>query len=160
MELRSKNGDRFTLSVDRYEFPDEELGPTEDNPDDDDFYTGRFLIVSHECENAEGQWRAAFPTMDTIELSRFIGWLESIRRNEIERDGVYFTERCLEFTFDQSSTSLLVHLSLDLLPSWIVQGATITLKFPMMEIDLDATIASLRDQSAKFPGRPPLHNEV
>lgn len=78
----------------------------------------------------------------------------------VKRDGVYFTERCLEFTFDQSSTSLPVHLSLDLLAPWIVQGATITLKFPMTEIELDATIAFLRHQSAKFPGRPPLYNEV
>ena len=158
MELRSKNGNLFTLTVERYEFPDEELGPTEDNPVDEDFDTGRFLIVSHAFGNADGQWHGEFPTMDTEEFSRFIDWLDSIQRNEIDTHGVYFTERCLEFTLDESSTSLLVHLSWELLPPWVGNGDTVVLRFPLAEVDLDAAISSLQQQSAKFPGRPQLPN--
>ena len=158
MELRSKSGNLFTLTVERYEFPDEELGPTEDNPADEDFDTGRFLVVSHEIGNADGQWHGEFPTMDTDEFSRFIDWLDSIRLNEIETCGAYFTEQCLEFTLDESSTSLLVHLSWELRPPWVNDGDTVVLSFPLTEIDLDATITSLHQQLTRFPGRPPLSN--
>ncbi|WP_146591824.1 WapI family immunity protein [Posidoniimonas polymericola] len=158
MELRSKSGNLFTLTVERYEFPDEELGPTDDNPADEDFDTGRFLVVSHRFGNADGHWRGEFTTMDTNELSRFIDWLASVQSNEIKTHGAYFTERCLEFTLDESFTSLLVHLSSELLPPWGSDGDTIVLNFPMAGIDLDATVASLRRQAARFPGRPPLSN--
>ena len=158
MELRSKNGNLFTLAVKRYEFPDEEFSPTEDNPADEDFDTGRLLIVSHEFSNADGEWQCEFPTMDTNDFSRFVDWLDSLRSSEIETYGAYFIERCLEFRFDQTTNSLLVHLSWELLPTWISRGDQIVLVFPLAEIDLDSAISSLQQQLARFPGRPPLPN--
>ena len=158
MVLRSKSGNLFTLTVERYEFPNEELGPTEDNPADKDFDTGRFLIVSHQIGSADGQWRGEFPTMDTNEFTRFIDWLDSVQSSEIKTQGVYFTERCLEFTLDESFTSLLVHLSSEFLPPWGSDGGTFVLNFPLAEVDLGAAVASLRQQSARFPGRPPQPN--
>ena len=35
MKLIAADDSLFTLNVDRYEFPDEELDPTEDNPADE-----------------------------------------------------------------------------------------------------------------------------
>ena len=35
MKLETPDGCYFSLNVDRYEFPNEELGPTEDNPAED-----------------------------------------------------------------------------------------------------------------------------
>ena len=154
MELNASNGCRFTLTIERYEFPDEELGPTEDNPESD-FDSGRFLVVSHAFGNSDGRWQGEFPTMDTVEFIRLIDWLDSIRRNDISTQGAYFTERCLEFTIDDTQTSLRVHLCDELLPPWSANNSVV-LDFPLSEIDLPAAIASLRQQAITFPGRPPL----
>ncbi len=158
MELRSKNGNLCTLTVDGYELPDEELGPTKDNPADKDFDTGRFLFVSHSFANKDGNWTGRFPTMDTTGLSRLVDWLEAIRLGQTKSRGVYFIERCLEFTIDESLTTLSVHLSLELLPPWSNDSDTIELKFPLVEIDFNAATSSLRRQLSEFPGRPPLPN--
>ena len=71
------SGQQFSLRIEAYEFPDEELGPTEDNPADE-FDTGRFLIVSVAFSDAGRQWHASRPIMETSELQRLIDWLESL----------------------------------------------------------------------------------
>ena len=78
MKIETRDGRLFSLIVKQYEFPDEELGPTEDNPADE-FETGRFLIVSHIIRNADGEWNTRGPTMTTVELERLVNWLDQIR---------------------------------------------------------------------------------
>ena len=56
MKFETLDGRFFSLLVEEYEFPDEELSPTEDNPAED-FETDRFLIVSHSFRNSDGEWR-------------------------------------------------------------------------------------------------------
>ncbi len=149
------NQNLFTLTVERYEIPDEEVVPTEDNPAED-FDTGRFLTVVHEFRNSEGQWSARGPTMTTDELARFAEWLESIHKGEPVSDGCYFTERDLEFTFDSTAKRLVAHVFRDFLPDWIGAERTVTIEFPLAESHLDAAAASIRQQLAEFPGRPPV----
>jgi len=43
----------FLLAIEAYEFPDEELDPTADNPAED-LEADRFLIVPHSFRNAVG----------------------------------------------------------------------------------------------------------
>jgi hypothetical protein len=153
MRIETGDGRLFTLTVERYEFPDEELGPTEDNPAED-FDTGRFLIVAYSFQNGDGKWDARGPTMTTVELNRFVEWLDSIRNGTRSTEGFYFTERDLEFTFDDSNQSLCVHVFRDFLPTWS-KSKSVTIEFPLREIDMDSVLGSLRTQLAVFPGRPP-----
>ena len=157
MKLESPDGRFFTLNVDGYEFPDEKLGPTEDNPADE-FESGRFLIVSHTFCNSDGEWCASGATMTTSELQRLADWLESIRDGNVSQSGVYFTERDLEFTVDDSGSILRVHVFGNFLPSWIGQVDAITIDFPVACVQFDRVLKSLRRQLTQFPGRPPIQN--
>ena len=148
----SDNQTSFTLNVERYEFPDEELHPTEDNPADE-FDTGRFLIVSHDCKTPDGEWSVRGPTMKTTELDQFAKWLESIILGQPDAEGVCFTERELELTVDSFQRKLHVHLSGEFLPPMCSELAC-RLSFPLQELDLVSAVASIREQLAKFPGRP------
>lgn len=159
MRLETPDGRFFSLTVEGYEFPDEELGPTEDNPADD-FETGRFLIVSHRYRNPDGEWSARGPTMTTSELQRFADWLESIRDGKASKNGVYFTERDLEFTVDNAQANLRVHVSYDFLPAWAETGDTVTIEFPISCVELDRVLGSLRRQLQQFPGRPPIEEST
>ena len=67
--LKASDGRSFSLHVERYEFPKEALGPTDDNPADE-FDTGRFLVVRASFCNSDGSWMASGPEMDTVELER------------------------------------------------------------------------------------------
>jgi hypothetical protein len=157
MRFETPDGNCFTLTVERYEFPDEDLGPTDDNPADD-FETGRFLIVSHSFRNADGQWNARGPTMTTTEMQRLMKWLDSVRCGIPTADGVYFTERDLELTIDKHCENLRVHVSYDFLPPWAQSSESVTIEFPLKVIDLKRAIADLEEQIAKYPHRPPLRN--
>ena len=155
MEFRTDDGRLFALNVERYEFPDEELGPTEDNPVED-FETGRFLVVAHRFRSAGEEWAASGPTMTTDDLQRFVAWVISLRDETRSIDGIYFAERDLEFTFDEKTRAISVHIAYDSLPAWSDAAECITIDFPIQGIDLDAAIDSLRRQLAAFPGRPPI----
>ena len=157
MKIETADNRSFSMIVERYEFPEEELGPTEDNPADE-FETGRFLIVSHAIRNADGDWNARGPTMTTNELQRLVDWLNLIRNGSPSTDGIYFTERDLEFTYDASAGNLCVHLFRDFLPPWIGSAEHVTIAFPANEIDLESAIKSLQSQLIAFPGRPLIGN--
>ena len=157
MKIETANNRFFSLTVERYEFPDEELGPTEYNPADE-FETGRFLVVSHGIRNADGEWNTRGPTMTTNELQRFVDWLNLILNGSPPTDGIYFTERDLEFTYDASARNLCVHLFRDFLPPWIGSADHVTIEFSVNEIDLESAINSLQSQLDAFPGRPPIRN--
>ena len=158
MEIQSANGECFSFVVDRYEFPHEPLGPTEDNPAGEDFDTGRFLVISCEFENHDGKWSGSFPEMDTTGLARLIQWLDSINRDDIMLNGVHFVEYNLEFSVDETRTVLHVHAFNHFLPPWIAEGESITLRFPIADINLTNALAALRAMAEQFPGRPPLGN--
>ena len=157
MKFETLDGRFFSLLVEEYEFPDEELSPTEDNPAED-FETDRFLIVSHSFRNSDGEWRARGPTMTNVELQRFSDWLEAIRDGNVSTNGVYFTERDLEFTVDNARANLNVHVSYDFLPPWVDSPDSVTITFPIACIDFNGVLGSLRDQLIRFPGRPPITN--
>jgi len=155
MKLESPDGRFFSLSVEGYEFSDEELGPIKDNPADE-FESGRFLIVSHTFRNQNGEWRVSGPTMTTDELGELAEWLESLHGDGKQNVGCYFTEREIEFTFNPRSNKLTVHVFHDFLPDWIGTDQTARIEFSLDEVDLVAAIKSIRQQLLAFPGRPPL----
>ena len=155
MQLEMSDGRFFSLRVERYEFPDEELGPTDDNPADE-FDTGRFLVVAVAFRNADGAWQASGPIMETTELERFTDWMESILEGTPLSDGVYFTERDLEFTIDNTAGKLLVHACWDFSPSWETSEEGVTIDFAIDQVDMLGAIESLRSQLRFFPGRPPI----
>ncbi len=144
----------FSLIVDRYEFPDEELGPTEDNPAGEDFDPSRFLVVTVSVSTPEGSWQATAPEMTTSELERFADWLEEISQGKRLRMGVYFTERDIEFVVDEECKILTVYLYCDFLPPWMERSQDLALEFPLQAVDLGGAIASIRRQLEEFPGRP------
>ena len=153
MILATPDGQKFSLHVERYEFPDEELIPTDDNPATD-FDTGRFLMVTVSINTPEGEWNATRPEMTTTELERLADWLETVLKGDPSCDGVYFTERDLEIGFDEGSNSLMVHLFWDFLPQWMAKDSHLTIAFQLERINLPAAISSLRSQLERFPGRP------
>ncbi len=155
MKLETPDGRLFSLLVEEYEFPDEELGPTEDNPAED-FETDRFLIVSHSFRNADGEWTARGPTMTTSELQRFCEWLEAIRDGTVSTIGVYFTDRDLEITIDDSHADLHVHVFSRFLPPWVNSADSVTISFPIGCVDFIGVLKSLQDQLSRFPARPPI----
>jgi hypothetical protein len=97
MRLETRDGRLFSLRIESYEFPDEDLGPTDDNPADE-FDTGRFLVVAVMFRNPLGEWSASGPIMTTNELGRLADWIDSIVTGHPCTAGVYFTERDLEFS--------------------------------------------------------------
>lgn len=152
MQLNTSDGQSFSLSVERYEFPDEELGPTEDNPADE-LDQGRFLIVRIAVTTSDGEWSAAGPEMTTTELERLANWLEELSSGKSSKRGVYFTERNLEFTVDESVRVLTVHLFGDFLAPWAKEKQH-DIAFPIDQLELAGAVSSLRSQLEQFPGRP------
>jgi hypothetical protein len=154
MNITAKDGTSFSLHVERYEFPDEDLIPNEDNPADD-FDTGRMLVVRFSANHTERSWNASGPEMDTTELARLADWLDSVVAGNANAIGVYFTERDLEFTVSEDLKFLRIHFFWDFLPPWIVDATgQFTLDFQINEIDLSAASRSLREQLVAFPGAP------
>lgn len=152
MLLELPEGQSFSLNVLRYEFPDEELGPNEDNPADY-FDRARFLVVTVSLKMPEGNWQATAPEMTTTELERLANWLESVSNGHPTGVGVYFTERNLEFTVDEVVSSLHVHLINAFLPPWTNQDVC-TVSFPISRLNLAQAVHSLRSQLVRFPHRP------
>lgn len=153
MRLEARNGCSFVLRVERYEFPDEELGPTQDNPAGD-FETGRFLVVSVNFTTADGSWESFGPYLTTSELDQFADWLESISRNAPKGHGIYFIERDIEWTLDENASTLTLHLCGSFLPPWKGGEDCISIQFPLSDIDLAGAANSLREYCRQFPGRP------
>jgi hypothetical protein len=155
MKFEASDGTYFSMKVARYEFPDEELGPTEDNPASD-FQTGRFLIVDCSFHRGGREWSPSAAIMTTDELERLMEWLQSLKDGKPAPTGFYFTERDLEFSIDESRAKLHIHISGSFLPVWHKGGDTLTIEFPMSEVDLDAEIKAINQELRAFPGRPPL----
>jgi hypothetical protein len=154
MNITANDGTSFSLRVEGYEFPDEDLMPNEDNPADD-FDTGRMLIVRFSGSHAEGSWSASGPEMDTTELAQLADWLDSIVAGDANAPGIYFTERDLEFTVSENLTVLHIHFFRDFLPPWIIDPAgQFMLDFPVNEVNLADASRSLREQLTAFPGGP------
>ena len=154
--MRIETDDRsFTLAIDRYEFPDEELGPTEDNPAED-FDRGRFLIITVRLSDQSRSWKVTGPYVDTEELVRLADWLDSIARGNPTEDGIYFIERDWEWTVDAGVSTLTLHLSSAFLPPTSLRGKTYAMPFSVDSIDLPSAVSSLRRQLLAFPSRPPL----
>jgi len=156
MQLQSSDGQSFSLNVVRYEFPDEELGPNENNPADD-FDRGRFLVVTISLKTPDGEWEATAPEMTTTELEQFANWLESVSSGQFAGIGAYFTERDLEFTQDEKTRSLNVHLSRDFLPPWSNLDVW-TINIPIEQSSLSQAVSAIRLQLALFPHRPLPHH--
>ena len=152
MQLQSSDGQSFSLNVVRYEFPDEELGPNEDNPADD-FDRGRFLVVTISLKSPDGAWEATAPEMTTTELEQFANWLESVSNGHPAGIDAYFTERDLEFTLDEKTGNLNVHLSRDFLPPWSNLDVW-TINIPIDRSSLSRAVSAIRLQLSEFPHRP------
>jgi hypothetical protein len=144
----------FSMRVVAYEFPDEELGPTEDNPAEY-FETGRFLVIDVEFSRDGMTGRDSLPEMTTTELERMVDWLQTIADGNCNRTGVYFTERDLAFSVSKDLSVLRVHIFWYLLPDWAT-GTDLTLEFPADRAALEENIRSLHDDLTRFPGRPRL----
>jgi len=87
-----------------------------------------------------------------------VDWLKSIRDGCPSKPGVYFTERDLEFTVDDSHTILRVHVFRNFLPPWIDSADSVTIDFPITSVQFDRVIDSLQHQLTRFPGRPPIRD--
>ena len=159
MKLATSDGRSFSLYVERYEFPDEELGPTEDNPADE-FETGRFLIISVSFSNADGSWDATGPNLTTTEMECLADWFDSIANGNPSGTGICFIERDLELTINENVTVLSVHLFRDFLPAWNKTDQSVSIDFPLDQIDLVSATKSLRSQLIAFPGRPHLRDAI
>lgn len=153
MKLTNSSGESIELHVVGYEHPDDELGPTEDNPADD-FDPGRFLIVTVAAKARGRSWDGTGAYLDTVELNRFANWLESIRRGQPSHYGIYFTEREMAWSVNYPLTELTVFLWHDLQPPWWDDLNSLPIDFSLTEIDLRDAIRSLRQQALKFPGLP------
>lgn len=153
MKLESSFDNWFSLNVAGYEFPDEELGPTQDNPADD-FDVSRGLIVLLSCSTPSGSWTVTGPYFTTSELASLADWFLSLINRNPSSMGIYFIERCIEMSINQPLTSLTIHLSDECLPPGSNLGDTVNIVLPLNEIDLDGAIQSLRVILTHFPGRP------
>jgi hypothetical protein len=152
MLLESPEGRSFSLHVVGYEFPDEVLGPTEDNPADE-FERGRFLVVTVSAKTPDGEWQATAAEMTTVELERLADWLETVSNGHPSGLGAYFTERDLEFAVSDDGSALQIHLFSDFLPPQL-QSHHYTIDFPIRDVNLEQAVASLRAQLAQFPHDP------
>ena len=143
MRIETEDGRSFSLAIERYEFPDEELGPTEDNPADE-FDTGRFLVVAVSFRNHDGAWNASGPEMTTDELDRLAKWLDSLRSGKPISQGVYFTERNLEFSIDDKGhlRTAGTYIWQFQLPPWASNKYTecVAIEFPLDQIDIGAAV--------------------
>lgn len=150
--LEAPSGNKFTMEVLGYEFPDEDLGPTEDNPAEE-FNTARFLVIDCEFSKEGRTWRASSPELTTIQLERLWKWLNSICEGDsTASDGVYFTERNLEFGFDKNEQAICVFASYELAD----QNEPAVLRFDLDKCQLRTALQSLKRDLERFPGRPPL----
>jgi len=154
MILQCKTGSsRLTLKVDGYEFPDEPLGPTEDNPPDE-FETARWLIVTFGFCFESQIWSVTGPYAKTSEIELLADWFDSIAIGDPSADGIRFIERDIEFTFNQRVSSLTVHLFRDFLPPLNRTCESFDMEFSLVEIELAGASNELRTILKRFPERP------
>ncbi|MGW2116965.1 WapI family immunity protein [Streptomyces zhihengii] len=112
---------RFALTPVRYQFPEAEGCPYDDN----------WLVVRGEVTTPGGSWTFVDPALLVGEAHRVTAWLRgaaagTVAVTEPDHDGVWpdtwFTEPVLAFSLaargDDATLAVRVHLSLEALPPW------------------------------------------
>jgi hypothetical protein len=152
LNWEARDGSRFTLSAVGYEHPDEELGPTEDNPLEY-FDSSRYLMIECEFRSQNRIWTRRGPTLTTEELDRLRGWVVKVIAEPTLEHGLYFVERELELLHRGCDASLVVWACWDFAFDRSHEYCD-RLEFPVNELNLPETVAALSEMVRAWPGRP------
>jgi hypothetical protein len=160
MELAGKNGDKFELTVIRYQFPNSSRNDWDAN----------WLIIRTRAAITGHEWSSDDPSMLTWEVEDLANWLESLSNNREVNPLLDFVEPNLSFQLvDRSSETTRLQVCLQLesrLPwkSWSGPGESP--QGPILDCssldwssnELFAWSTNLKEQLRKFPRRAPLPN--
>jgi hypothetical protein len=153
MELAGKDGDKFELSLVRYQFPNSAT----------DEWDANWLIVRTRAVIAGREWSSDDPAMLTWEVEGLANWLELLSNNREVHPLLDFVEPNLSFQLVDRSTEatrLQVFLQLESRPPWQSwSGPRECPKGPVLDCssnELLAWSANVREQLIKFPRRAPL----
>ncbi|MFO0884320.1 MAG: hypothetical protein U0894_09040 [Pirellulales bacterium] len=143
----------FGLTIIGYQYPNEPLEPSDDNPVDE-FDTGRFLVIECHFVRNEVDWKRSGPFLSTDDLAKLRDWMVELPLVTIGTVGCYFTERDLELSYDASRKALSIHASYELNSPVERSGQTTTLVFRLDDSMIASLVGQLENCIRRFPGRP------
>ena len=153
MELAGKNGDKFEVTVIRYQFPHSSTDEWDPN----------WLIVRTHATIADHEWTSDDPALLTWEVEELANWLESLGNNHEVNPLLDFVELNLSFQLLDCSTGttrLQVFRQLESRPPWKSwAGPGESPEGPVLDCSSNELLAwskNLREQLSKFPRRRPL----
>lgn len=152
-ELFGPNGEYLRFQILGYEHPDEDLGPSEDNPIEE-FDAERFLIAECNFVLDGVAWTAKGAILTTSELEKLQEFVEQIGSSSVENLGCYFTERDIEFSYDRGACTIMVYASYRFRPPNNDSCGPIGISFPVTPEILRAVSVNLAKCVRRFPGRP------
>ena len=149
MNLRNRKGDEFRLEIIGYQFPDII----------DRYWDSNWLNVRVSGKNTAGLWSVEDPCLLTFEVESLASWLVVLATNKSFKSHKMFTEPSPQFRFIPHRTGSYF-LRVDLgyifrkkLTKLFKERKTISLYFPLNEIDLPYQAHLLREQLRNYPQR-------
>jgi len=153
MELSGPGGDKFELTLVRYQFPNSST----------DEYDANWLIIRTRAAVAGREWTSDDPAMLTWEVEELANWIESLGNNHGVEPQLEFIEPNLSFRVQDRSPErvrLKVLLGLESRPpwkdwsppGWRPEGPVLDCSAE----DMLAWATNLRGQLRKLPRREPL----
>lgn len=153
-ELNGSDGDFFGFTIMGYQYPDEPLEPSDDNPADE-FDTGRFLVVKFCFVRNAINWTRSGPILTTDDLIKLRDWMAELPSATTRTLGCYFTERELELSYDATRKSLSVHASYEFNSPFEQIGQPTRIVFSLDAQTVTYLVRQLDDCIHRFPGKPP-----
>ena len=142
-------GDRLELSLGvlSYQFPDSI-----------DYWDGNWLVIDGSVIHPSGPWNFREACLTSFELQQLAEWFDGVERGHPDRDGGYFTEPCLGFSYVASpDPAIAVLLAHECAPPWITDHddrlGGIRLHFPLSANQPRLLAAAVRDLLVQFPVR-------
>lgn len=149
MILNGHDGEKFSLRIINYQFPDET----------NEYYDSNWLLIETSARDEFGQsWTTVDPCMLTVEVGGLINWLGSITNGELSEDEVTFLEPNLSFRcmdYNQEHVLIRVYFKLESRPDWATKISInqISIDLILSSKEIMAWINNLIIQLKKFPVR-------
>ena len=148
LDIAEENGNRLTLEVSGYQYPDNSTGRWDRNWL---FVTGRVLASGR-------SWQFKDPCLTTFELAQLRRWFGAVQAKLFPVKTCYFTEPNLEFAYDDASEVLEVRFRLESAPPEITSGPDrfegAAAHFTFASSDAAQVIESIDLALQRFPERP------
>jgi hypothetical protein len=147
LDIAEENGNRLTLEVSGYQFPDKSSAHWDRN----------WLFIAGRISVSGLSWTFRDPCLTTFELAQLRRWFSAVRDRQFPAKTCFFTEPNLEFSYDDASELLEVRFRLESAPPEIPSGPDrlegALAQFSFSSSDAARVIESIDQALLRFPER-------